>query len=134
MPDPAAGVGLLVLSATHTVLLTNEEAAALRSRLRTLHTPDDPTAVDERALPTSVQRVCEEVERALADRSERNDWHPSSSLARSDMRARHGMQASVFPSRASLPQTRILVTLQSLELAAGAARAGFLLDRSEPAC
>ena len=115
IPDPPPGVGLLVLSTQHTVLHTNAEAPALLERLRVLQTPHEAGMRRDQELPATVQYVCDEVDRTLIDRSEHNDWLPFE-VSRTVGDAREGImvRAFVFPSRASLSHTRILITLHTL--------------------
>ena len=113
--DPPPGVGLLVLSKQHTVLHTNAEAAALLQRLRLLQTRHEASTECAPRLPATVQYVCDEVDRTLIDRSEHNDWLPFEvSRTVGDAREAIMVRAFVFPSRASLSQTRILITLHTL--------------------
>lgn len=115
IPDPPPGVGLLVLSTQHTVLHTNAEAPALLQRLRVLQTSHEAITEGEPELPTTVQLVCDEVDRTLIDRSEHNDWLPFEiSRTVGDAREAIMVRAFVFPSRASLSHTRVLITLHTL--------------------
>ena len=111
----AAGLGLLVVSTTHTVLHTNEHAPPLLDKLRALQTSGDGDIRQDSGLPTSVRVVCEEAQQTLLDRSEQNDWQPFE-VSRVVGGAEESMmvRAFVFPSRASLTHTRILITLQQL--------------------
>lgn len=114
--DGPQDLGLLVLlSTTQAVLHANGQARALLERLRLLQTPVERGTSGASGLPISVRGVCEEAQRTLSDRSEQNDWQPFE-VSRVVGSADDSMlvRAFVFPSRASLTQTRILVTLQPL--------------------
>lgn len=112
--DDSTDLGLLVLlSTTRTVVQSNERAQALLEQLRHLQTLSDDAATTPSDLPLSIRNVCDEAHQTLSDRSEQNDWQPFE-VSRLIGHANTAMmvRAFVFPSRASLTSTRILVTLQ----------------------
>ncbi len=109
------GLGLLVISGQLRILYANDHAPGLLLRLRALQsgTSDETTTGSE--LPSSIQVLCEEVQQVLVDRVEQGDWCPFE-LSRTVGTVNDSMlvRAFVFPSRASLIHSRLLVTMQTL--------------------
>lgn len=109
------GLGLLVISSHLHILYANDHAPGFLLRLRALQsgTPDETSAASE--LPSSIHMLCDEVQQVLVDRVEQGDWRPFE-LSRTVGTVNDSMlvRAFVFPSRASLTQSRLLVTMQPL--------------------
>ncbi len=107
-PSSAAKVGLLIISTSSRVLHLDEEASRL---LGDLHRQEQRAGAT--GLPPSVETFCSEIRDVLSDREEADDWRPFE-VKRSVGQSPQAMtlRAFVFPSRSSIAQTRILVTLQ----------------------
>ncbi|MFO0775310.1 MAG: hypothetical protein U0172_11665 [Nitrospiraceae bacterium] len=120
-PQQDEDLGLLVLlSGTKTILQRNSHANGYLERLRRLQSAepyslDDTAPAEYRDLPATVHAVCDDAHQTLSDRSEHNLWQPFE-ICRLVGNADDAMvvRAYVFPSRASLAQTRVLVTLHPL--------------------
>lgn len=114
LPIDSSDIGLLVLlSTTRTVVQSNERARTLLDQVRRLQTISDDEAATPSALPFSIRCVCDDAQRTLSERSEQNDWQPFEvSRLVGHTNTALMVRAFVFPSRASLTSTRILVTLQ----------------------
>ena len=107
-PLSLSKVGLLILSSSSRVLHLDEQASQL---LGHLHRQEQRSGAN--GLPPSVETFCSEIRDVLSDREEADDWRPFE-VKRSVGQSPQAMmlRAFVFPSRSSVAQTRILITLQ----------------------
>ena len=108
VPSSISKVGLLVISSSSRVLHLDEQASQLLGDLQRQEQRAGVTG-----LPPSVETFCSEIRDVLSDREEADDWRPFE-VKRSVGQSPQAMtlRAFVFPSRSSVAQTRILVTLQ----------------------
>ncbi|MEX5215692.1 MAG: hypothetical protein NW703_16210 [Nitrospiraceae bacterium] len=108
VPSLTSKVGLLVLSSSNRVLHLDEQASQFLGDLQR-----QEQRASANGLPPSVETFCSEIQDVLSDREEAADWRPFE-VKRSVGQSPEALmlRAFVFPSRSSLAQTRILVTLQ----------------------